>query len=203
MRPVVNCTNQLDPERLRTAQHEMSHALVSFALKCQDIKVVVFKKPKKHPATKSKLLGVCTQRFPKDQYRIFSTCGPFASKLYTPDEYDKPEFEDMMKDFVEMTGQPNKYFKHMVCDPVQELLDSQPAIEIITRFVIPLAKGGILRCKLPSDMEKFFPTGINRALFRELCDNVKSAADVLPIKKSLQQSNSSNCVVRVNTKLRT
>lgn len=188
MQPIANCTTQLvDPERLRTAHHEMSHAIVSFALKCQDIKVVVFKKPKKHPKNPtSKLLGICTQRFAKTQYRIFSTCGPFASTLYSPDEDDKDEFEDMMTSFVEMTGRSNKHFKHLIHDPVKKLLDSQPSIEIITSLVTPLAQGVTLHCKLPSDMEKLFPVSINRSLFRDLCDDVKSAADVLPIKKYLQ-----------------
>lgn len=175
----------LDPvERLRTARHEMSHAIVSYALECENITATVFKRPRSHPMRpEMKALGICGQWFTQVQYRVFITCGPFVSTAYSVDDDDETEFKDMVNDFIRITGKSAASFRHSVFDPVKNLLDSKPAIEIITRLAVPMAKGGVLRCEKHTDMEKLFPKDISWPLLRALCRSVKEAADELPLRK--------------------
>jgi hypothetical protein len=175
----------LDPvERLRTAQHEMSHAIVSYALECTEIKVTVLKKPKNsrlRPGLNS--IGLCGQVFKKVQYKLFVTCGPFVSTAYAVDSSDELEFKDMVNDFIRTTGKSAASFRYSVFDPVKNLLDSEPVVKIITRLAVPLAQGGILYCKKHTDMEKFFPKDMSWPLLLALCRSVKEAADELPLRK--------------------
>ncbi len=188
--PVKKQPAHLDPaERLRTAHHEMSHAIVSYALRCSDITVKVFKRPRPHPAyPKNKILGICSQRLLKPQYRLFITCGPFVSTSYSVDNGDEIEFKDMIRDFIVITGKSEASFRHFVLDPVQNLLDSTPVLEIIKRLAVPMAKGGVLNCKKHTDMEKFFPRTISYPLLQALCRDVKEAADELPVRKATRQN---------------
>lgn len=170
-------------ERLRTAQHEMSHAIVSYALECQDIQVAVFKRPRSHPTRPElKSLGMCQQRSNKKQYQVFVACGPFVSAAYSVDSNDEIEFKDMVEEFTLLTGKSAASFRYSVFDPVKNLLDSKPAIEIITKLSVPIAMGGILKCKKHTDMEKFFPKTISLTFLHALCRSVKEAADELPVR---------------------
>lgn len=177
----------LDPaERLRTAQHEMSHALISYALECYQITATVFKRPRKHPTRPElKCLGICGQIFRKPHHGIFVTCGPFASRAYAVDTDDEIEFRDMVNEFIRVTGKSAASFRSCVLDPVRNLLDSDPATKIINHIAVPMSKGGVLNCPLHKDMEKLFPKKtFSWPLLEALCRSVKEAADDLPLVKT-------------------
>lgn len=177
--------SHLDPvERLRTGQHEMAHALIGYALECTDFVIAVFKRPRKHPTRPEfKTIGGCWTRFRQPHHSIFVTCGPFACPAYAVDHDDEFEFNDMVQDFIRISGKSAASFRSCVLDPVKNLLDSAPATRIINRLAKPLAEGGVVKCPRHTDMEKFFPRDISWPLLRALCESVREAADDLPRKK--------------------
>jgi len=179
-------------ELIATAKHELSHALVAWALRSVKFTIRVYKAPQKDTAKvrgvgpaeakecQVKCMGFCQSSYPKEHYSLFITAGPFGSPLYQPSESDFLEFQGLVAKYRSLTRQPVKTFNTFVLEPVKNLLDCGPATAIIQRIAPALAQGGTIKAATYLELERFFPRDLNRPLLDAMARQVREAADDYP-----------------------
>lgn len=170
-------------DRIWTAQHELSHGLIAYALGCIKINVKVYKSGKAKFTNKAlKCMGVCEFSPPvlTPQIGIFVGAGPFASPAYRLGEDDQLEFNQLVADYRRLTKLPAGTIRSFVLDPVNSFLESQPILDIIGRIAPVLAEGGILRAPKGVDLERFFPKTLNRAMLEAMKRELHEAAFSYP-----------------------
>ena len=179
-----------------TARHELSHGMVAYALQCTKLEIRVYKIGQKETTKKIaavggaaaveaevKCMGYCRASYRRRHHALFVSCGPFASPLYNPSESDFLEFQQLVDHFQRFTGLPAKVFRTLVLEPVKALLECGPMTAIVQRLAQPVAEGGKIKLADYKDLDKFFPKDTNRALLEVMCQQLRDAADELPLKK--------------------
>ena|ERR1022692_10600 len=165
-------------ERVITSKHELSHALVAYALRCKKIEIKIYKKMK----IKSGMLfmGHCGFYCRQKHYSMLIGSAVFASPGYCVQEGDQIELQKMVKDFKKITKRGIPSYRAFVLRPLKDLLECDPVLSIIARLANPLAEGGSIKVANYTLLEKFFPRNINMILLRAACRDFYEIANKYP-----------------------